>query len=154
MSSFKIHNQLSVRTATTTGPPVAKPSSSTTVELVLTQMSTGSNDEEAPFSRFTTGPNATTSANRDAPATTDVLGATDNNTTTPKGSKSRTDSTNERVTIESDSDALSSPSTRLMNQRWLAPHIHKFQNRSTDGIASIGPETGWLHHTRQNYGRH
>ena len=107
MSFFKTHYPPYVCTATSTGLEAAVTPPSTTGVMVPTQTPSGSGDEEATLSRYTSDSSAA-SADRVPPTKTDGTWSTDDGP--PAGSTSSTDSTMERVTIEGDSEALSSPS--------------------------------------------
>ena len=78
----------SVWTATSTGAATGLTSSSATVAVVPMQTPTGSGDEETTLSQSTSGPSASTSAERDPPATTDGTRPTDDGT--PAGLTSNT----------------------------------------------------------------
>ena len=110
-SVFKAQYLPSVCNSTSTVLAAAVTPSPTTVAVVATQPPRSYGDEEATLTRSTSGANASTSKGKDSPTTTDDTCSTDNGT--PDGLPSGTDSTTYRVTTESGSEALCSPSSTV-----------------------------------------
>ena len=116
MGSFKTQNQPSVLTVTSTGTAARVPSPSLSVTAVPTQKSTGFGDKEATLSSSTLVPSSSISTDREKAATTEGHpGFTANETATPKGLTSKTDSITERFTTQRESDALSLPSSTIVD---------------------------------------